>query len=77
MFLAETGAGPQQQVDSLKLAQHFVEVCSNPGDTVLDPFVGSGTTLHACAKTGRVGIGIDVRPSQTALSRKRLRQVVP
>lgn len=59
----------------LKLARHFVEVCSNPGDTVLDPFVGSGTTLHACAETGRVGIGIDVRQSQARLSMDRLKDV--
>ena len=59
----------------LRLAQHFVDVCSNPGDTVLDPFVGSGTTLHACANAGRKGIGLDVRASQIALSRKRLKDV--
>ncbi len=59
----------------LKLARHFVEVCSNPGDTVLDPFLGSGTTLHACNETGRIGVGIDVRRSQIELSKKRLKDV--
>ena len=32
------------------------------GDTVLDPFVGSGTTLRACEISGRNGIGIDLNP---------------
>ncbi|PHR95781.1 MAG: hypothetical protein COA78_29575 [Blastopirellula sp.] len=59
----------------LKLAKHFVKVCSNPGDLVLDPFVGSGTTLHACNETERKGIGIDVRKSQVHLSKKRLKDV--
>ncbi len=59
----------------LKLAKHFIEVCSHPGDTVLDPFVGSGTTLHACSETGRKGVGIDTRKSQIGLSRKRLKAV--
>jgi len=59
----------------LKLARHFIEVCSNPGDTVLDPFVGSGTTLHACEESGRIGIGIDLRQSQIELTKKRLRDV--
>ena len=61
----------------LKLAKHFIEVCSSRGDTVLDPFIGSGTTLHACSETGRVGIGVDVRKSQTELSRKRLQDLKP
>ena len=56
----------------LKLAEHFVRVCSAPGDTVLDPFVGSGTTLHACLNAGRSGIGIDTRQSQIDLACQRL-----
>ena len=59
----------------LKLAKHFIEVCSNPDDTVLDPFLGSGTTLHACKETKRKGIGIDIRESQVELSERRLKNV--
>lgn len=37
---------------------------TKPGDTVLDPMVGSGTTLDVCRDTGRVGIGFDLAPSR-------------
>ena len=59
----------------LKLAKHFVKACSYPGDVVLDPFVGSGTTLHACLETGRIGMGIDIRKSQVELTKQRLRDL--
>ncbi|WP_257264725.1 site-specific DNA-methyltransferase [Endozoicomonas sp. ONNA2] len=37
----------------------IVEASSNPGDIVLDPFCGSGTTIHAARELGRHWIGID------------------
>jgi DNA modification methylase len=37
---------------------------SQPGDTVLDPFCGSGTTLDVCRDLGRTGIGFDVAPTR-------------
>lgn len=43
----------------LSLAQDHVISWSNEGDTVLDPFLGSGTTGVACANTGRRFIGIE------------------
>ena len=42
------------------LPEWFIKLFSDPGDTVLDPFVGSGTTLQAAIELGRNGIGIDV-----------------
>ena len=42
------------------------------GMTVLDPFVGSGTTLIACNELGRNGIGIDLNPEYERLFRNRL-----
>lgn len=45
---------------------------SNAGDTVLDPFVGSGTTLHVCQQLGRNCIGIDINPAYVKMSQDRL-----
>ena len=59
----------------LKLAKHFVKACSYSGETVLDPFVGSGTTLQACWETGRRGVGVDIRHSQIELTKQRSEQV--
>ncbi|HMO09729.1 MAG TPA: DNA methyltransferase [Paracoccaceae bacterium] len=49
------------------------EFC-DPGDTVLDPFCGCGTTVHAAEKLGREWIGIDVTHLAIGLIEKRLRE---
>ncbi|WP_134773002.1 DNA methyltransferase [Ornithinimicrobium flavum] len=45
--------------------------------TVLDPFVGVGSTLKACALLGRRGIGIELNPVFAELARKRLGEELP
>ena len=47
---------------------------SNPGDYVLDPFVGSGTALRVCQQTNRNGIGIDINPEYIAMTKERLEE---
>jgi site-specific DNA-methyltransferase (adenine-specific) len=42
-----------------ELVRRIVNLFSKPGDLVLDPFVGSGTTLEVCAETKRRGIGVE------------------
>jgi len=46
--------------------------CSDEGDTILDPFMGSGTTGVACVKTGRNFIGIEIDPDYFAIAEKRI-----
>jgi DNA modification methylase/transcriptional regulator with XRE-family HTH domain len=50
----------------------LVRFFSKPGETVLDPFVGVGSTLKACALEGRAGIGIELNPRYAGLAKKRL-----
>jgi site-specific DNA-methyltransferase (adenine-specific) len=59
------------------LARDHVLSWSNPGDVVLDPFVGSGTTLVACAELGRKGIGIEISGEYASIARARLEKTGP
>ena len=56
------------------LIMSIIEDCTNPGDTILDPFMGSGTTGVACVKTGRNFIGIEIDPGYFAISEKRIHE---
>jgi site-specific DNA-methyltransferase (adenine-specific) len=55
-----------------QLIQRLVELCTDPGDWVLDPYVGSGTTAAVCARLGRPVVGIDANPTAVAIARARL-----
>ncbi|HEX7975832.1 MAG TPA: site-specific DNA-methyltransferase [Anaerolineales bacterium] len=44
------------------------------GCTILDPFMGSGTTGVACVQTGRNFIGIEIDPNYYAIAQKRIEQ---
>ena len=52
--------------------QKLVSRLTEPGATILDPFMGSGTTGVACIKTGRNFIGIEIRPTYYAIAEKRI-----
>ena len=54
------------------LLERIVRLVTNPGDLVLDPFCGSGTTLVAAELNGRRGFGIDVSEDAVLLTRERL-----
>jgi len=54
------------------LLERIIAASSNPGDTILDPFCGCGTTIAAAQKLGRHWIGIDVTHLAIALIKKRL-----
>ena len=50
----------------------LIEAFSNPGEIVLDPFIGSGTTAMAAKMTGRKYIGIEISPKYCQIAQKRL-----
>ena len=54
------------------LPSWFIRLFTLPGDVVLDPFMGSGTTAVACAALGRVYVGIELDPEYVELARQRL-----
>ena len=56
----------------LELADRLVRMFSFAGDTVLDPFVGTGTTLVAAAEAGRNSIGVEIDPAYGRLAKERL-----
>nr|MDO8086396.1 site-specific DNA-methyltransferase [Candidatus Sigynarchaeum springense] len=56
----------------VELPRRCIKMFSYVGDTVLDPFVGSGTTLVACAQNRRKGIGVEINPEYCKLARERL-----
>jgi len=56
----------------LELMIKLVKRISNPGDLIVDPMMGSGTTGVACIKTGRKFIGIEVDPGYFGQVKKRL-----
>jgi DNA modification methylase len=59
------------------LLERIISASSNPGDTVLDPFCGCGTTISAAQRLGRRWIGIDITHLAIALIRNRLADAFP
>jgi site-specific DNA-methyltransferase (adenine-specific) len=60
----------------LPLIAQIVRVSSRPGNLVLDPFMGSGTTLVAAKQLGRRAIGIEIEQKYCDIAIERLRQGV-
>jgi DNA modification methylase len=61
----------------IALLERIVQMASNPGDVVLDPFCGCGTTIAAAQKLGRTWLGIDVTYLAIALIERRLGDMFP
>ena len=57
----------------IPMIERIIKMSTNENDQILDPFVGSGTTLIACANLKRRGIGIDIDKKYRKIIEKRLK----
>lgn len=60
----------------IALLERIIQLSSDPGDTILDPFCGSGTTLVAASLLNRHSIGVDISSAACELSISRLKEPV-
>jgi site-specific DNA-methyltransferase (adenine-specific) len=56
-----------------ELPRRLIKLYSYPDDLVLDPFLGSGTTLVASMKLGRRGLGVEINPGYCELAKRNLK----
>lgn len=56
----------------VELPRRLIELYTYEGDLVLDPFLGSGSTLVAAVRSGRRGVGFDLDPAYVEVARQRV-----
>lgn len=70
---------PEQTIHPCQFPHELAERCvlafTNPNDSVLDPFMGTGTTIIAAIRAGRHGVGIDKSAEYVELTRARLQKL--
>ena len=66
------GKHPTQKPEAL--IQHFVELLSNSGEWVLDPFMGSGTTGVVSKRSGRNFIGVELNQQYFEMAKARIEE---
>ena len=71
-FSKEKVGYPDQK--PIALLERIISATTKPGDLVLDPFCGSGTTLVAAHRLGRNAIGIDQNVQAVEIARRRMEQ---
>lgn len=72
-LLGETNNRLHTNQKPLGLMKWIIEKATNEGDTILDPFMGSGTTGVACVQTGRNFIGIEIDEGYFKIAEKRIK----
>lgn len=75
LLLDETGRFAHLAQMPVKIAERAIKLATQPGDTVLDPFMGSGTTGDAARRLGRKFVGMERSQEYFALAEKRIREV--
>ena len=75
-LLGKEGARSHPTQKPLKLMVWFAKHYSDPKEIILDPFMGSGTTLRAAKDLGRKAIGIEIEEKYCEIAVRRLRQEV-
>ncbi len=70
----ERAGGNHPTVKPLALMRYLIQLVSLPGDTVIDPFGGSGTTGEAAQALGRNAILIELNPAYCELIKQRTAQ---
>ena len=66
------GVDDHPAVMPMTLARRCIRITSRPGDVVLDPYAGSGTTLLAAQELGRNWVGVELKPEYVDLIEHRL-----
>ena len=59
------------------VAAQYVRDLTQPGDLVLDPFAGAGTTILVADRMGRRAIGLELNPTYAAMARRRITSEAP
>jgi len=82
MFRYSSAFLPEGQEDHptqkpVQLLRQYVADSTNPCDTILDPFMGSGTTGVACRMEGRNFIGVELDPQYFAIAERRIANAQP
>ena len=68
------GKHPTQK--PVQLMEFFIKVLTNEGETVLDPFMGSGSTGVAAKKNNRNFIGIEIDENYFRIATRRIQDVI-
>lgn len=71
---AKAGGGLHPTQKPVGLMKWCIEKYTNEGDTILDPFMGSGTTGVACVRAGLNFIGIEIDPDYFAIAERRIKE---
>ena len=76
LYLAtECGNKGHSATFPVDLPSWFIKLFTKPGDLVLDPFIGSGTTAVAAKQLGRYYVGIEIDPTYIRIAESRLNSV--